>query len=123
MASMAQAEITPVASDPITVPSGQSISFLDSLQDRPAGGLTARFRFVAPELSQNLKTQTYDQIEADLAYLCKSYALPRLGSPAPSMIVISLSERATEFGSAEPNVAQVFEAYRPVDTTCEWEAF
>lgn len=123
----AAAEGTPVAAQDVAVPSGQPVAFYETLMDRPAMGLTARFRFVAPELGQRIKTMAYEALEADLSALCVSYALPRLAEPTPAIIVISLSERPTEFGSPDPNVAQVFEAYRPTETDagaiCEWEAF
>jgi len=122
-AASAHADLTPQELDVITVPSGQPVTFFESLLDRPATGLTARFRFVAPELPQTLAALSYDELEADLAYLCDTYAMPRIAAPMPSVIVISLSERETVFGSIEQDVAQVFEAYRPAGTVCEWEAF
>jgi hypothetical protein len=122
-ASSAHADLTPRDLDVLTVPSGQPVTFFESLLDRPAMGLTARFRFVAPELAQTLVDLSYEQLEADMAYLCDTYALPRIASPVPSMIVISLSQRETVFGSVDPDVTQVFEAYRPAGETCEWEAF
>lgn len=119
----AQADLAPINVEPITVPSGQPVEFFESLLDRPGMGLTARFRFIAPELPQTLERMAYEALEADMAYLCATYALPRIAVPVPSTIVISLAERATEFGSVEPDVAQVFEAYLPAGDTCEWEAF
>ncbi|WP_417262799.1 DUF6497 family protein [Celeribacter sp.] len=119
----ALAELTPVEAEGLTVPSGQPVTFYDTVMDQPAMGLTARFRFLAPELPRYLKDLSYEELEADLSALCVSYALPRLSAPEPAMIVISLSEAPTEFGSTDPEVAQVFEAYRPVDGLCEWEAF
>jgi hypothetical protein len=123
VASSAHADLSARDLDVITVPSGQPVTFFESMLDRPTTGLTARFRFVAPELPQTLTVMSYEELEADLAYLCDTYALPRIASPVPSMIVISMSEREIVFGSVEPDVAQVFEAYRPADTVCEWEAF
>lgn len=119
----AAAELAPVAPQDLTVPSGQTVEFFETVMDRPAMGLTARFRFVAPDLAQVIETLSYEELEADLAYLCDSYALPRLGEPVPSMIVISLSDAPVEFGTPAPDVTQVFEAYRPTESRCEWEAF
>jgi hypothetical protein len=119
----AHADLTPRALEVLTVPSGQPVTFFESLLDRPAMGLTARFRFVAPKLPQTLVELSYDELEADMAYLCDTYAMARIATPVPTMIVISLAQRETEFGSVEPDVAQVFEAYRPADDVCEWEAF
>ncbi|WP_417269977.1 DUF6497 family protein [Celeribacter sp.] len=119
----AQAELS-VAPDPsIAVPSGQPVEFYESLSDRPAMGLTARFRFLAPELPVRLQAMSYEDLEADLAYLCETYALPRLGDPEPSMIVISLASAPSEFGTPNPDVPEVFEMYRPESGTCAWEAF
>jgi hypothetical protein len=85
--------------------------------------LTARFRFLAPELQVHLDDLGYANMEADLAHLCESFAIKRIAIPRPAFIVISLAEAPTEFGSSNPDVMQVFEAYRPQGETCEWEAF
>lgn len=120
----AQAELAPIVPEEITVPSGQPVAFFESLMDRPGPGLTARFRFLAPELAQWRNALSYEELEADMAYLCDTYALPRIDVvPAPSMVVISMSEAPTEFGVPAPDVLQVFEAYRPTETGCAWEAF
>ena len=123
LASMAHADLAPRDLEVLAVPSGQPVTFFFFFFDRPAMGLTARFRFVAPQLPQKLVELSYEELEADMAYLCDTYALARIAPPLPSMIVISLSQRETVFGSVEPDVAQVFEAYRPAGETCEWEAF
>lgn len=123
VAFAAHAELSPVTPEEITVPSGQPVSFHESLLDRPAMGLTARFRFLAPELGARVDAMSYEELEADLFALCVGYALPRIATPEPSQIVISLAEEATEFGVPSPEVVEVFEAYRPSGDTCEWEAF
>ncbi|MEN8831197.1 MAG: DUF6497 family protein [Pacificibacter sp.] len=122
-ASIAHADLTPRELEEITVPSGQPVVFFESTLMRPAMGLTARFRFVATELPQRLAELSYEELEADMAYLCNTYALPRIASPVPSTVIISLSERETALGAVEPDVTQVFEAYRPAGDVCEWEAF
>ncbi len=123
VALAAYADLAPVEAQELTVPSGQPVEFFETLTDRPAMGLTARFRFVAPELTARVQVMSYETLEADLAYLCETYALPRLGEPEPSMVVISLSSMAVPFGEPAPDVTQVFEAYRPDGTHCAWEAF
>ena len=107
---------------PITVPSGQPVTFLETLQDRSAYGLTQHFRFVAPQIALGV---SFEQSVADMEYLCNTYALPRLSNtgPQPSQIVISLSEQPTEFGVATPEIMQVFEAYVIEEGVCIWEAF
>lgn len=123
MAVSAVADLSPVEAQDLTPPSGQPVEFYETIMDQPAMGLTARFRFLAPQLSHYLDSLSYEELEADLSYLCDSYALPRLSVPEPAMIVISLTEAPVEFGAPAPDMAQVFEAYHPEDGSCEWEAF
>jgi hypothetical protein len=123
LAGAAQADFTPREREVLNVPSGQPVSFHDSIVDRPATGLTARFRFIAPELSAQLETFGYEALEADLAYLCETFAVKRIAAPLPVLIVVSMSEVPVEFGSFDPDVTQVFEGYRPDGDTCAWEAF
>ena len=62
---------------------------------------------------------------ADLEWLCTEYALPRIADigPRPGRVVISLADRPSTFGVHDPDVVQVFEAFRPEDGTCNWEMF
>ncbi|GAA3853390.1 DUF6497 family protein [Celeribacter arenosi] len=121
LTASASAEVQPFLPQDITVPSGQPVSFLETQITPP--GLTARFRFVAPELRDTVERLSFADLEADLAYLCETYALPRLGVPEPAHIVISLAEVPVELGTPAPDIVQIFESYRPVDEACEWEAF
>ena len=111
--------------EPISVPSGQPILLQEVISDAAGYGLTMRFRFTAPDLAAMLANLSYEELESDMAHLCLTYALPRLSTQGPeaAMVVISLAEREVPFGEAAPDVAQVFEAYRPEDGTCVWEGF
>jgi hypothetical protein len=122
-ANGAQADLAAREAEVFNVPSGQPVSFHDSIVDRPATGLTARFRFIAPQLATHLQTNGYAAVEVDLAYLCETYAVKRIAAPLPALIVVSMSEVPVEFGSYDPDVTQVFEGYRPEGDTCAWEAF
>jgi len=117
----------PVGQDaPIAVPSGQPIVFLDSIWGQPGpSGLTLRFRFVAPRIGHDSGQLSFDDAEADMAYLCETYALPRISAmgPQPAQVIISLSDQPVPFGEMSPDVVQYFEAYRPQGTTCIWEGF
>jgi len=117
--------LEPKVPEAIAVPSGQAVLFHEMVSDAAGYGLTMRFRFIAPDLRAALAALDYADLEADLAALCLDYALPRIANtgPQPAMIVISLSERELPFGEIDPEVAQVFEAYRPEDGTCVWEEF
>lgn len=119
-------ERAPALPDGIVPPSGQSISFLETLQSAPGPeGLTVRFRFVAPGIAKAGGRVDAEAAQADMLWLCDNYAVPRLpaNGPAPAQIVISLSDRAVPFGEAAPDVTQFFEAYRVEDGHCVWEPF
>ena len=109
--------------DLLSVPSGQPVTFHEMLWDRPGGGLVYRFRFIAPEIGQ--EGREYEDVEADMKYLCETFAKDRIAAtgPKPSQIVISFSQSTTEFGVADPDVTQFFEAYRIEDETCILEFF
>lgn len=122
---MSGSGLTPRTIQPIVLPGGGEVTFHEVVSDAKGYGLTMRFRFLAPWLPEALKTRDYEEIEADMAYLCETYALPRVANtgPQPSLLVVSLAERAVPFGDARPDVAQIYEAYRPEGGTCIWEGF
>lgn len=110
----------------IIVPSGQQITLLDVVMDAPGPeGLTARFRFVAPAIARESGTVDFEAASADMLALCQDYVLPRLANigPVPAQVVVSLSDRPTAFGEADPEATQFFEAYRIENGNCIWEAF
>lgn len=110
----------------VEVPSGQAVIWVDTVQDSPGpGGVTVRFRFLAPAIAREGGTVTPEAAQADMQALCDGFALPRIANtgPQPSQIVISLSDRPVEFGLPDPYATQFFEAYSIVDGTCVWEIF
>ena len=110
----------------VTLPSGRSVTFLDTIWGQPGeAGLAVRFRFIEPDLATSLGKLDYDSQEADMAYLCATYALGRIANtgPQPAQVIVSISDRPTEFGAADPEARQVFEAYRPDNGKCVWEGF
>lgn len=106
----------------VEVPSGRELRHHDVILDAPGPfGVTARYRFVAP----NLAAPDLATIGADMQYLCDQFALPRLretGAEA-AQIVISVSDRPLVFGEPAPQATQVFEAYRIENGLCIWEGF
>ena len=66
-----------------------------------------------------------DPVHQDVVWLCENWALPRIASPAPrpAQIVISLADKAIPFAAYDPDVVQLFEAFRlpPDRDICEWE--
>lgn len=108
--------------DSVSLPSGLGVELQEMLRENAGQGLIYRFRFVAPDFEQ---TEDVESVVADLEYLCTRYALPRLenAGPAPGQIIISLSDKPSEFGQYHPDVVQVFEAFRVEDGACIWEMF
>lgn len=113
--------------DPVTVPSGQPIEFLDVIKGYDSAiGTAVRYRFLAPAISRAMAHVSFVQAADDMAVLCQDYVLPRLMAGAaalPDQIIIVLADRAVEFGMADPDATQYFEAYRPEDGACFWEGF
>ena len=109
--------------DSVVLPSGLGAHLQEMLWDRPGGGLVYRFRFVAPEFTA--EEVDFDVLRADLEHLCNAFALPRLAAvgPVPSQVIISLADRASEFGVIDPDITQVFEAYSIENGSCIWEVF
>lgn len=113
-------------SEPLAVPSGQPITFHESIWGaRGPSGLTMRFRFITPEIARTTGSVDFESAEIDMAYLCETYAVPRLSQTGPqvSQIIISFADRELEFGYAAPEATQFFEAYRRDGTSCIWEGF
>lgn len=123
----ALAASTPAAfageADRVTLPSGLEAWLQEMLWDRPGGGLVYRFRFVAQDFIT--EGADFDVLRADLEHLCHAVALPRISNvgPEPSQVIISLANRASEFGVMDPDVAQIFEAYSVENGACIWEVF
>ncbi len=114
------------AEEEIAVPSGQTITFLEMVQSAPGpGGLTYRFRFLAPAIARQGGTVSDDQAFEDMAQLCEGYALSHLSNigPQPSQIIISLADRPVPFATPDPEATQYFEAFRLQDGTCIWDGF
>lgn len=114
---MARSEVLPV-------PSGQPVTFHDVIRDaRGAAGLTYRFRFVAPGIAREGGSIPFEAAAADMEHLCNAFVVDRLSAmgPKPARVIVSLSDRPTEFGAAAPEVTQYFEAYRIEEGVCIWE--
>ncbi|WP_323042633.1 DUF6497 family protein [Gemmobacter sp.] len=111
----------------VEVPSGQPVTLQDVILNEPGpAGLTARFRFVAPQIARIGGSIDFDTAAADMDHLCATYALPRIETttgPRPAQVVISFADRPVEFGVITPEATQFFEAYSIADGTCVWEAF
>ena len=104
------------------LPSGQPLEFQESFYEEQAdGALWARFRFIMPAIGGDVG---YADVADDFLTLCEKYVLPSLeGQDMPVQIVVSLADRATEFGKAAPEATQYFEAFRPDGPSCIWEGF
>jgi hypothetical protein len=109
----------------IPVPSGQAITLVDVIMNEPGPeGVTVRFRFLAPAIGPGGGIG-FDVASLDMMHLCETYVLPRVAgnTPAPSQVIVSISDVEIVFGEAAPEATQFFEAYRIEEDRCIWEAF
>ena len=106
----------------IEVPSGRTVSLIDVITNAPGpAGATARFRFLAPDLS----LEDADAAAADMQVICDNFALERTEGmvPEPQQIIISFASAEVPFGEAAPDVVQFFESFRIENDACVWEVF
>ncbi|MBS1303148.1 hypothetical protein GZH79_12545 [Loktanella sp. SALINAS62] len=111
------------APQPITVPSGLDIALADVIMDSGAG--IARFRFLSSALSGGDEAATFSDVIDDLTWLCDSVVVPALELQewTGQQVVLSVSDRPTEFGIYDPQVTQFFQPFRVADGACRWEDF
>lgn len=107
----------------IDVPSGQPLELQEVLVDDMGGETWVRFRFIAPEIARDTGSVGFDEAAPDMSFLCDGLAVPYLAEYdlTAQVVVISLADRETEFGTPDPEATQFFEAYRVSDNTCIWE--
>ena len=107
----------------ITLPSGQAVTFLEQREEADVGIL--RLRFIAPDLASPLKRPSFEDLTLDLEVLCVEFGLKKAANAddLPKQIVVSLSAEPVEFGVANTEVEQVFEAFTAQNETCMLEMF
>ena len=107
----------------VDVPSGQPVELQEVLVDQIGVETWLRFRFVAPQIAREGGSVGYDLAGPDMTSLCDTLVIPYVAAYAlkGDVIVISLADRAVEFGSTDPDTTQFFEAYRLENGTCIWE--
>lgn len=105
------------------VPSGQPVELQEVLIDTVEAETWLRFRFIAPAIAREAGTIDYQTAAEDMMFLCESFALSYIADYALTgeVIVISLADRETEFGTADPDATQFFEAFRAEGEACIWE--
>jgi hypothetical protein len=103
--------------EPAEAPSAEAAK----LEAPPAG--LARFRLVVPNLGA--EGAAFEDVAGDFLWLCEAVALPALQANGwtATEVVVSLSDRETEFGAASPEAVQFFEGFRISDGTCVPQAF
>jgi Family of unknown function (DUF6497) len=106
----------------VKVPSGREVTLIDVITNAPGpNGAAARFRFLAPGLSD----ADAEAAAQDMQMVCDSFAVSRIDGmvPEPQQIIISFMSETVPFGEPAPNVVQFFESYRVENDSCIWEVF
>lgn len=111
---------------PIAVPSGQVVTLLDIIWNSEGpDGPTPRFRFVAPGIARVGGSVDFATAEGDLQHLCDGFArghLAQRGLDVP-LVLLSMADRALEFGMSDPDATQYVEAFLVQGPTCVREIF
>ena len=105
------------AAEAILLLSGIEARLQEVLREE-AGQLRARY--VADAFRRDAPIE---EIAADMDHLCAAHVLPELGPAEGERVIVSLADGPSEFGVANPGIAQVFEAYTIKNGRCIWEAF
>lgn len=107
------------------VPSGQAVVLHEVLVDVQDSVNWLRFRFVAPQIAAGEAKIVFEVAGEDMMHLCQTFALPYMAEHAleADKIVISFMDRITEFGQADSDATQYFEAFRAESGTCIWDEF
>jgi hypothetical protein len=121
-AAFTDPELSEAGAIPEDLPLTEAPPPSDTFPGASDGGL-ARLRLVVEGLGGD--GLGYDAVAGDFLWLCQQVALPALAANAwaPAEVVITLSDRETEFGLADPEAVQFFEGFRVVDGTCVPQAF
>ncbi len=113
----------PAEASRILVPSGNAVTLQEVLwqEGEEIGTLWVRFRFVVPALAE----MTYEHTLSDFDALCSQIAVPEVTQDDrdPDLVIISLASREAPFGEFDPDLEQMFEAYRIEDGLCFSEDF
>lgn len=93
------------------------------LEKRQDNSNVMRFRFVMPIIGQ--EGVTFQDVEQDFEHLCLTRAIPNVAKVGRGVdqVIISLSDRETEFGVISGVATQYFEAYSIENDVCIWEGF
>ena len=104
------------------MPSGGQVFLHEVISEAGGDGLVTRLRYVADGFAPDGVAP--DVALTDMTFLCQNKALPILTVPVDGQtVIISLADRAAPFGVMDSSVAQIFEVFTILDTTCIWEAF
>jgi hypothetical protein len=110
----------PALAQPITVPSGQPLEFVEAFWDLTEETTpTLRLRFLAPEIGA---ARGHAEVEKDFPHLCQTLALPAVPPERDgALIILSFADRPIPFGSFDPEATQFFEGFRADNGKCIWE--
>lgn len=105
------------------VPSGQNVELFEVLIDQVGVESWLRFRFLAPQIGKLAGDLTFSDTEDDFIYLCSDVVLPYMQNFAleADVVVITLLDRAVEFGASDHDATQYIETFRVAGGSCEVE--
>lgn len=106
-----------------TVPSGNDLYLLDQRVEQQGALTVLRLRYVMAAIAE--QGHVFDDVAEDFSDLCMNQAVPQSKELDQKIhqVIISLSDRETEFGVSNPEATQYFEAFTLETDICIWEAF
>lgn len=110
----------------LAVPSQQSVTLLDIIWNSEGpDGPAPRFRFLAPAIAREGGGVDFAAVEVDLLHLCQTFVVQALAAKgvAPPLVLMSIADRAVDFGSTDPEATQYFDVFTVTGTTCTRQIF
>ncbi|GAA6207977.1 DUF6497 family protein [Cognatishimia sp. WU-CL00825] len=122
--ALAGAATAGVLEETLAVPSGYAVQLQEKRVDQlPDGAQVLRLRFVMPAIAR--PDHVYSDVAGDFEALCNHLAWRVVGAQSKDIdhIVVSLSDRETDFGVSNSDATQYFEAFTLETDICIWEGF
>ncbi len=112
----------PCAADALLLPSGRQVYLQEIISETGGDTRVTRLRYIADSFAPDGLAP--DVALKDLTFICQNKGLPILTAPTGGQtVIVSLADRAAPFGVIDSSVAQIFEVFTVLDTSCIWEAF
>ena len=107
----------------VATPSGLAVEYLDRFVERQAHGeVWLTLRYLAPAIGAEAGDLGYEDVTADIDYLCDAHGLAAADEAGGvDQVLITLMDRRVERGVFDPAATVFIGAYLPQEGGCLWQ--